>query len=97
MTTITGNTYPVRSIIRDLKFSWNKRLKQWERSLPLTPDEESTLAALRGLIIENLASQDDRDYIDTRSYKQKFGRCEDAPCCGCCGPTYYSSNGHYDY
>lgn len=20
------------------------------------------------------------------SYKQRYGRCEDAPCCGCCGP-----------
>lgn len=28
---------------------------------------------------------------DKRTYKQIHGRCEDAPCCGCCGgtDTYY--------
>jgi hypothetical protein len=23
------------------------------------------------------------------TYKQQHGRCEDAPCCGCCGETGY--------
>ncbi len=23
------------------------------------------------------------------TYKQKYGRCEDAPCCGCCGRNVY--------
>jgi hypothetical protein len=26
------------------------------------------------------------------SYKQRYGRCEDAPCCGCCG-----TSGEYGY
>lgn len=31
------------------------------------------------------------------TYKQRYGRCEDAPCCGCCGP--YGDGGgqtHYE-
>lgn len=28
-----------------------------------------------------------------RSYKEVHGRCEDAPCCGCCGP----GSGESDY
>ena len=24
-------------------------------------------------------------------HKRKFGRCEDAPCCGCCGRDYLES------
>jgi hypothetical protein len=26
---------------------------------------------------------------DNRTWKQRYGRCEDAPCCGCCGPNLY--------
>ena len=31
---------------------------------------------------DNAGSEDD----DTRTWKQRHGTCEDAPCCGCCGP-----------
>lgn len=40
---------------------------------------------------------------DNRNWKQKHGRCEDAPCCGCCGPQgdggyeVYESLGQSDY
>lgn len=26
---------------------------------------------------------------DTRSHREKYGQCEDAPCCGCCGSNVY--------
>jgi len=33
-----------------------------------------------------------------RTWKQRYGRCEDAPCCGCCGgyESYSSYEGNYD-
>jgi hypothetical protein len=34
------------------------------------------------------ASLDPRE--DNRSFKEKYGRCEDAPCCGCCGSLQHS-------
>lgn len=36
---------------------------------------------------------------DTRTYKQRYGHCEDSPCCGCCGPQgdgdFYGYQGEY--
>lgn len=36
---------------------------------------------------EHVAESGER--ADTRTWKQRYGRCEDAPCCGCCGPNLY--------
>ncbi len=91
MTFISGNTYPVRHLIKPLGFTWNKTLKQWERTLPLNPYEEETLTALRGIIIADQPTPTDNiRYTDNRTFKQRFGHCEDAPCCGCCGNDYFS-------
>lgn len=29
------------------------------------------------------------------TWKEKYGRCEDAPCCGCCGVDAYGNNNDY--
>lgn len=92
MTWITGNTYPNRHVIKPLGFTWNKRAKAWERTLPLTPEEEETLTALPGIVVDYGSLGvviDTRPERPLRSYKQTYGRCEDAPCCGCCGPQFY--------
>lgn len=88
---ISGNTYPIRYSIRTMGFTWNAKAKVWERTLPLTPDEEASLSKRPGIVVDNA----EEALIDTRApnremtYKQRYGRCEDAPCCGCCGPQFY--------
>jgi hypothetical protein len=72
MKNISGNTYPVKDQIRALGGKWNSALKVW--SVP--DDKEAEALALVG----NSPSRGQE-----RSYKQIHGRCEDAPCCGCCG------------
>lgn len=103
MTFISGNTYVNRHLIKPMGFTWNKRSKVWERTLPLTPDEESTLAAISGImvdnhegvLIDNTAPKRRGNSTFTRSHKEIYGRCEDAPCCGCCGPQFYGSMTDY--
>lgn len=36
-----------------------------------------------------------RDAEEGQTYKQRYGRCEDAPCCGCCG--YQNDRAEYEY
>lgn len=87
MTLITGNTYPNRNTIKSMGFTWNKRFQAWQSSLPLTPDQIDALSGLNGIIVNE--GNGSKDLIDNRTYKQIYGRCEDAPCCGCCGPQFY--------
>jgi hypothetical protein len=30
-------------------------------------------------------------------FRRRYGRCEDAPCCGCCGPQMDAQNGELEY
>jgi hypothetical protein len=91
ITTVTGNTYPVRHVLKEMGFRWNPKFKSWDKNYNLSQDQINTLAAFRG--IEVKTSDFDKGYsdskLDTRSHKQIYGRCEDAPCCGCCGPQFY--------
>ena len=80
MITLEGNTYKHREEIKALGFKWNSQCKFWSKP-ELEPGDLDALKELRGLIIE----QDAEEIADTRTHKQKFGTCEDAPCCGCCG------------
>lgn len=89
MTFISGNTYPNRHIIKPLGFSWDKQGKYWKRPLPLTPEEETTLSDVKGIIVDYGSQGIVIDTRPARTHKQIYGRCEDAPCCGCCGPQFY--------
>lgn len=87
MTLITGNTYPVKDQIRAMGGIWQPRAKGW-----LVPD--SAVAAAEELV-ENATAQPQPRKSGGRGvytrfagggehYRNRAGRCEDAPCCGCC-------------
>ena len=85
MTVISGNTYPARKVIKEMGFKWNPSNKTWVKYSD-TFNNIDALASFDRIIINQ--SKDNgivKDILDTRSYKQRYGRCEDAPCCGCCG------------
>ena len=82
---ITGNTFPVKEQIKALGGKWNRRSRGWQ-----VPAENADEA--RDLV-ENASINDERDSrVDTfyfpatgrTVYQNSNGRCEDAPCCGCC-------------
>lgn len=98
MTTITGNTYPVKEAIKALGGKWNKIAQGWD-----VPDDKAEEA--RRLVTEAPASDPPphrsggrgrrphrkgyQSGVTTFSsgasvYRNARGRCEDAPCCGCC-------------
>ena len=88
MTLITGNTYPVKGALRALGGQWDGRRKGWQ-----VPDDKAEDA--RNIVACAPAST---QYRGRRSYGSNYtrfssgaevfsnraGRCEDAPCCGCC-------------
>lgn len=97
MQLITGNTYPVKEAIKSLGGKWNKPRKGWEvpdenaeqaRSLVATAPASASRPARRGRYrydalpgnVSNVA----RFSSGAVLYTNKGGRCEDAPCCGCC-------------
>jgi len=84
MTAINGWTYPVRSQLFALGGQWDKRRKVW-----LVPDEHAEAA--RALVAGAHAPR--RRYAGSsyarfasgaEVFTNRRGRCEDAPCCGCC-------------
>jgi hypothetical protein len=90
MTAITGNTYPVKEQIKALGGRWNADQKAW-----MVPDDKADEA--RALVSQAPKSTGRRNYGKSRYgsnytrfnsgaevYTNKNGRCEDAPCCGCC-------------
>ena len=90
MQTITGNTYPVREQMRALGGTWNKAAQAWE-----IPDENADEARAIVAAAGPKTSTPRRARYASRSvvtrfstgatvYRNPRGRCEDAPCCGCC-------------
>ena len=86
MQTITGNTYPVKDAIKALGGKWNKTAKGWD-----VPDEVADEA--RALVSGASTRRHSHSYDKTtfyrmssgaEIYRNRSGRCEDAPCCGCC-------------
>ena len=89
---ITGNTYPVKDQIKALGGKWSAASKGW-----LVPAEN---AAAAWQLVGNApapAPRSDRSgasryrsnyaYFPSTGgeyYRNKAGRCIDAPCCGCC-------------
>ena len=86
--TVQGNTYPNREKIKALGFKWHAATRSWVT--PKLPSLETIgkLEAIKGITLEYRDQVSHQYLIDTRTYKQTYGRCEDAPCCGCCGPQY---------
>lgn len=82
---VYGNTFKHKRKIKELGFRWNARQKFWQKFE--NPDDKTieALETLSGVIV----ILDDKELIDNRSHKEKYGRCEDAPCCGCCGQHSY--------
>lgn len=94
MTLITGNTYPVRAELKALGGTWSKVQQGW-----LVPDDraEEARALVDGAPAEPRFTRKPR-YAGGRNpyagvtrfssgatvYRNPRGRCEDAPCCGCC-------------
>jgi hypothetical protein len=86
MTLITGNTYPHRSALRAMGGEWDAAAKGWR-----VPDDkaseakELTASSGRGSSGRSrYGSTYTRFASGYESYTNKNGRCEDAPCCGCC-------------
>ena len=91
MTAITGNTFPVRVELRNLGGTWDAGKKAW-----MVPDEKADLARAllpTGRHGERAASRPRYERYGSRytrfqgggeHFVNRRGRCEDAPCCGCC-------------
>jgi len=91
MTTITGNTYPVKEQIKKLGGRWNRTAKGWD-----VPDENAdearALVEAAGPSTYTPRPRGRSRYRSTYTrfssgaevYTNKNGRCIDAPCCGCC-------------
>jgi len=90
MTTITGNTYPVKDAIKVLGGRWNSVAKGWD-----VPDDkaEQVRALVAAAGPSTYTPRARSRYRGRRQfegegrsehYQNRRGRCEDAPCCGCC-------------
>jgi hypothetical protein len=90
MKLITGNTYPVKDQIKALGGKWNGQRKGWE-----VPDEvaDQARALLDGAPGRRSSYPRNRSSYGSyytrfqgggEAFQNKRGRCEDAPCCGCC-------------
>jgi len=98
MQTITGNTYPVKEQIKALGGRWNKSAQGWD--VPDDQVEAArAIVASAGPAEPYTTTHRPSSYAGNRSgyrsnytrfssgaehYVNKRGRCEDAPCCGCC-------------
>jgi hypothetical protein len=84
--TITGNTYPVKDKIKALGGRWNKGAQGWD-----VPAERAgqARALVAGAGPSTYVPRQPRIITSRFSsgatiYRNARGRCEDAPCCGCC-------------
>ncbi len=92
MQLITGNTYPVKEQIKALGGRWNADAQGWS-----VPDDQAEAA--RAIVQAAGPAQPRQGFGNQRrsryagytrfnsgaeSYRNPRGRCEDAPCCGCC-------------
>jgi hypothetical protein len=91
-TLIVGNTYPVKDQIKALGGRWDGRAKGW-----IVPEDqaaaaralvdgapESTQTPARRRYAGRMGSSYTRFSSGAEVYTNRRGRCEDAPCCGCC-------------
>lgn len=92
---ITGNTYPVRLQMRDLGGVWNKPAQGWDIPAAKADEARALVAgtgsrpASRGRFAarpprSRYGSSYTRFAGGGEVFTNLQGRCEDAPCCGCC-------------
>jgi len=76
---ITGRTYPVRHQLRDLGGEWDPVAQGWR-----VPDHVA--AAAHDLVLNPPRPAAQAARYGRRPHRPaRRGKCEDAPCCGCCG------------
>ena len=90
-TLITGNTYPVKDAIKALGGSWDSNRQGWlvpvekaeeaRKLVDSTPQRQRIAGGWRG---SKHGSNYTRFASGHEVYNNRRGRCEDAPCCGCC-------------
>lgn len=84
---ITGNTYPVKDALRSMGGTWDKRAKGWYVPADRAADAR---ALVTGAPVapryrsRSTGSSYTRFSSGAEVFTNKRGRCEDAPCCGCC-------------
>lgn len=93
---ITGNTYPVKEQIKALGGRWNRAAQGWE--VPEANAEQAAKIVEEAGPVEarrdtprrrwgrgsRYGSTYTRFSSGAEVFTNKRGRCEDAPCCGCC-------------
>jgi hypothetical protein len=86
---LTGNTYPVKDQLRNLGAKWDKYqrgwmvpIDQWDEAMEIM--DEAPIPMPRRSIAGGYVSNVYRFNSGEVAYRNKGGRCEDAPCCGCC-------------
>ena len=84
-TLITGNTYPVRDQLKSLGGRWDSFRKGWR--VPNDKAEEARAIVEDAPVNYQKRGKYISDTFKTSGgtfYRNRNGRCEDAPCCGCC-------------
>ena len=84
---ITGNTYPHRQALRALGGRWNPIAQGWEVPAEIADRARALVASGRSSYTpraERTVSAVTRFSSGAEVYTNRRGRCEDAPCCGCC-------------
>lgn len=82
---ITGNTYPVRAELRALGGEWDKGAQGWRVPADKAAAARELVArAPRGGRRARGGGVSTRFSGGATVNRNRRGRCEDAPCCGCC-------------
>ncbi|MDD5350038.1 MAG: hypothetical protein PHQ12_07490 [Chthoniobacteraceae bacterium] len=91
MITITGNTYPVKEQLKALGGRWNADARGWDVADDKAEQARAIVAAApvkssysRSRYARRNGSSYTRFSDGAEIYTNRRGRCEDAPCCGCC-------------
>jgi hypothetical protein len=89
---ITGNTYPCREQLRALGGTWDKAAQGWRVPAAFAQVARDIVAAAGPSTFtprprpraSRYRSHYTRFASGAEVFTNKNGRCEDAPCCGCC-------------
>lgn len=86
--TITGNTYPVKDRIKELGGRWNKAAGGWDVPAERADEARDIVAGAGPARRTGRGRQYGSTYTrfsdGVEIFTNRRGRCEDAPCCGCC-------------
>ncbi len=86
--TIAGNTYAVKEQIKALGGRWNRIAQGWDVPAVNAEQARALVAGAGPSAFVPRASRYRSSYTRFSSgavtFQNNRGRCEDAPCCGCC-------------